>query len=127
MMDKGVACYKSMFDLKLVSDPAKIYYEIAQRYFGKNNINKALEYFLKVQEVNPSLNFIHFYLALCYEALSDYDNAEKEASSFLFKDPDNWVLHYALADIYGKEEGWSKRKQNLKRYMKSLKKRGCRK
>ena len=54
LMDRGVACYKSMFDMKLVGDPAKIYYEIAQRYFEKNDINKALEYFLKVQEVIPA-------------------------------------------------------------------------
>lgn len=122
MMDKGVACYKSMFDLKLVSDPAKIYYEIAQRYFEKNNINKALEYFLKVQEANSSLNFIHFYLALCYEALSDYDNAEKEASSFLLKDPDNWVLHYALADIYGKRGRVVEKEAELKKVHEILKK-----
>ena len=45
MMDKGVACYKSMLDLKLAGDPAKIYYEIGQRYFEKNDIKTALEYF----------------------------------------------------------------------------------
>ncbi len=122
LMDRGVACYKSMFDMKLVGDPAKIYYEIAQRYFEKNDINKALEYFLKVQEANPSLNFIHFYLALCYEALSDYDNAEKEANSFLIKDPDNWVLHYALADIYGKRGRVLEKELELKKVHEILKK-----
>ncbi|HHT9128137.1 MAG TPA: tetratricopeptide repeat protein, partial [Candidatus Wujingus californicus] len=45
LMEKGAECYKSMFDMKLVSDPAKIYYEIGQRYFEKNDIKKALEYF----------------------------------------------------------------------------------
>ncbi len=122
MMDRGVACYKSMFDMKLVSDPAKIYYEIGQRYFEKNDVNKALEYFLKVQEANPGLNFIHFYLALCYDALSDYDNAENEANAFLKKDPDNWVLHYALADIYGKRGRTQEKDAELKKVQEILRK-----
>ena len=40
MMEKGAECYQNMFDLKLVSEPAKIYYEIGQRYFEKNDIKK---------------------------------------------------------------------------------------
>lgn len=122
MMDRGVACYKSMFDMKLVGDPAKIYYEIGQRYFEKNDVNKALEYFLKVQETNPGLNFIHFYLALCYDALNDYDSAVNEANTFLKKDPDNWVIHYALADIYGKTGRTLEKDAELKKVQEILRK-----
>lgn len=122
MMDKGVACYKSMFDLKLVGDPAKIYYEIGQRYFEKNDVKTALEYFLKVQEANPSLNFVHFYLALCYDALNDYDHAVNEANTFLKKEPDNWITHYALAEIYGKTGRTLERDAEVKTMQEILKK-----
>ena len=122
MMDKGVACYNNMFDLKLVSDPAKVYYEIGQKYFEKNNVTMALEYFLKVQEASPGLNFIHFYLALCYEALNDYDRAVSEANTFLKKEPANWVIHYALAEMYAKTGRMPERDVEVKKIQEILKK-----
>lgn len=47
MMEKGIECYKSMFDMKLVSEPAKIYYEIGQKYFEKNDTKKGPGIFFK--------------------------------------------------------------------------------
>ena len=113
MMEKGAECYKNMFDLKLVSEPAKIYYEIGQRYFEKNDIKKALEYFLKVKEADPKLSFASFYLTLCYDALNDYKNALKESNVFLEKDPDNWVMHLAVSEIYGKMKNESKKSEEI--------------
>ncbi|HHT9110589.1 MAG TPA: tetratricopeptide repeat protein [Candidatus Brocadiaceae bacterium] len=113
MTEKGSECYQNMFDLKLVSEPAKIYYEIGQRYFEKNDIKKALEYFLKVREADPTMVSVRFYLSLCYDALNDYENAIKEAVSFLEKEPGNWIVHLALSDIYGKINNEAKKKEEL--------------
>ena len=122
LMEKGAECYKNMFDLKLVSEPAKIYYEIGQRYFEKNDIKKALEYFLKVKEADPKLSFASFYLTLCYDALNDYDNAVKESKVFLEKDTDNWVMHLALSEIYGRMKDESKRDGEIKKTQEILRK-----
>ncbi len=122
MMEKGAECYKSMFDMKLVNDPAKIYYEIGQRYFEKNDVKKALEYFLKVKEINPSLSFISFYLTLCYNALNDYDNAVHEAKIFLEKESDNWIIHLVLSEIYGKTKNESGRDAEMEKTRDILKK-----
>jgi len=122
MMEKGAECYKNMFDLKLVSEPAKIYYEIGQRYFEKNDIKKALEYFLKVKEADPKLSFASFYLTLCYDALNDYENAVKESKAFLEKDTDNWVMHLALSEIYGRMKIESKRNEEIKKTQEILEK-----
>jgi len=122
MMEKGAECYKNMFDLKLVSEPSKIYYEIGQRYFEKNDIKKALEYFLKVKEADPKLTFASFYLTLCYDALNDYKNALKESNAFLEKDPDNWVMHLALSEIYGKMENTVKMSEEIRKTQEILKK-----
>jgi len=122
MMEKGAACYKDMFDRKLVSEPAKIYYEIGQRYFEKNDIKKALEYFLKVKESDPKLSFASFYLTLCYDALSDYENAVKESKVFLAKDPENWVMHLALSEIYGRMKQESKKNEEIKKTQEILRK-----
>jgi len=121
MMEKGIECYKSMFDMKLVSEPVKIYYEIGQRYFEKNDTKKALEYFLKAKEADPKLSFASFYLTLCYDALNDYDSAVKEAKIFLEKEPDNWVMHLALSDIYGKTKNESKRREEIEKTQEILK------
>ncbi len=115
MMEKGIECYKSMFDMKLVSDPVKIYYEIGQQYFEKNNTKKALEYFLKAKETDPKLTFTSFYITLCYNALNDYENAIKEAKIFLEKEPNNWVMHLALSEIYGKIKNESKRNEEIEK------------
>ncbi|MDN3514997.1 MAG: tetratricopeptide repeat protein [Candidatus Brocadia sp.] len=115
MMEKGIECYQNMFEMKLVSEPVKIYYEIGQKYFEKNDIKKALEYFLKAKEADPKLSFASFYLTLCYDALNDYDNAVKEAKSFLEKEPDNWVMHLALSEIYGKTNNESKRGEEIEK------------
>ena len=122
MMEKGAECYQNMFDLKLVSEPAKIYYEIGQRYFEKNDIKKALEYFLKVKETDPKLSFAGFYLTLCYDALNDYKNALKESNAFLEKDPDNWVMHLALSEIYGKIKNESKKSEEIEKTREILRK-----
>jgi tetratricopeptide (TPR) repeat protein len=122
MMEKGAECYQNMFDLKLVSEPAKIYYEIGQRYFEKNDIKKALEYFLKVKETDPKLSFASFYLTLCYDALNDYKNALRESDAFLEKDPDNWVMHLALSEIYGKIKNESKKSEEVEKTRKILRK-----
>lgn len=122
MMEKGAECYKNMFDLKLVSEPSKIYYEIGQRYFEKNDIKKALEYFLKVKETDPKLSFASFYLTLCYDALNDHENAIRESKIFLEKDPDNWVMHLALSEIYGKMKNEVKRSEEAKKTQEILKK-----
>lgn len=122
MMEKGAECYKNMFDLKLVSDPSKIYYEIGQRYFEKNDIRKALEYFLKVKETDPNLSLVSFYLTLCYDALNDYDNAIHEAKIFLEKEPDNWVTHFALSEIYEKTKNESGRDEEMKKIQDILEK-----
>lgn len=111
-----------MFDMKLVNDPAKIYYEIGQRYFEKNDVKKALEYFLKVKEINPSLSFISFYLTLCYNALNDYDNAVHEAKIFLEKESDNWIIHLVLSEIYGKTKNESGRDAEMEKTRDILKK-----
>lgn len=122
MMEKGIECYKLMFDMKLVSDPVKIYYEIGQKYFEKNDVKKALEYFLKVKEADPNLSFASFYLTLCYDALHDYDNAIKEAKVFLEKEPDNWVMHLALSEIYEKTNNESEQGEEIKKIRDILKK-----
>ena len=122
MMEKGAECYKSMFEMKLVNEPAKIYYEIGQKYFEKNDIKKALEYFLKVKDADPKLNFIYFYLTLCYDALNDYDKALNEAKIFLEKEPDNWAMHLALSEIYGKTQNEPKRNEEIEKAQKILKK-----
>ncbi|MFN3532252.1 MAG: tetratricopeptide repeat protein [Candidatus Brocadia sp.] len=122
MMEKGIECYESMFDMKLVSEPVKIYYEIGQKYFEKNDIKKALEYFLRVKEADPNLSFASFYLTLCYDALRDYDNAIKEAKVFLEKEPDNWVMHLALSEIYEKTNDGSKQSEEIKKITEILKK-----
>ncbi|MDE2216784.1 MAG: tetratricopeptide repeat protein [Planctomycetota bacterium] len=122
MMEKGAECYKSMFEMKLVNEPSKIYYEIGQKYFEKNDMKKALEYFLKAQDADPKLNFIHFYLTLCYDALNDYDNALNEAKIFLEKEPDNWAMHLALFEICGKTKNESKRNEEIEKAQEILKK-----
>lgn len=122
MMEKGAECYKSMLEMKLVNDPTKIYYEIGQRYFEKNDIKKALEYFLKIKEVDPKSNLIGFYLTLCYNALNDYDNAVHEAKGFLEKEPDNWIIHLVLSEIYGKIKNETGRDDEMKKTEDILKK-----
>jgi len=122
VMEKVSECYQSMFDMKLVTEPAKIYYELGQRYFEKNDIKKAIEYFLKVKEADPKLSFASFYLTLCYDALNDYDNAVNESKIFLGKEPDNWVMHLALSEIYEKTKNESKRNEEVKRTLEILEK-----
>ncbi|MDR4509573.1 MAG: tetratricopeptide repeat protein [Candidatus Brocadiaceae bacterium] len=102
MVEEGAACYLRMLDLKLVTDPAKIYYVIGQNYFEKNDILKAIDYFIRTKEADPLLNSVYFYLTLCYDQIEDYSNAEKEAKKYLSKDPDNWAMHLALSEIYRK-------------------------
>ncbi len=121
MMEKGIECYRAMFDMKLVSEPVKIYHDIGQRYFEKNDIKKALEYFLKAKEADPKLGFASFYLTLCYDALNDYDNAIKESKIFLQKEPDNWVMHLALSEIYGKTKNESKKSEEIGKAQEILK------
>lgn len=121
MMEKGAECYKSMFDMKLVTDPAKIYYEIGLKYFEKNDMKKALEYFIMVKQSDPKLNFAGFYLTLCYDALKDYDNAIREAYIFLEQEPDNWVMHLALSEIFEKTKNGLKKDAEMKRAQEILK------
>lgn len=121
MMEKGIECYQAMFEMKLVSEPVKIYYEVGQRYFEKNDTKKALEFFLKAKEADPKLSFTSFYITLCYDALNDYDNAIKEAKIFLEKEPDNWVMHLALSEIYGKTKDTSKRNEEIEKTQEILK------
>src|SRR3989304_3402697 len=122
MMEKVSECYQSMFRRVLFRSPAKIYYEIGQRYFEKNDIKKALEYFLKVKEADPKLSFASVYLTLCYDALNDYANAVKESKAFLEKDTDNWVMHLALSEIYGRMKIESKRNEEIKKTQEILEK-----
>ncbi|UJS18310.1 MAG: tetratricopeptide repeat protein [Candidatus Jettenia sp.] len=122
MMEKGAECYKSMLDMKLVNEPAKIYYEIGRRYFEKNDIKNALEYFLLVKKVDPNLNFANFYLTLCYDALNDYSHAINEGKAFLEKEPDNWIMHFALSDIYRKIHDESKRNEEIEKTQEILRK-----
>ncbi|TVM00912.1 MAG: hypothetical protein CV087_11515 [Candidatus Brocadia sp. WS118] len=122
MMETGIACYQSMFDMKLVSDPVKIYYEIGQKYFEKNDIKKALEYFLKAKKADPKLSFTSFYLTLCYDILKDYDNAIKEGIAFLEKEPENWAMHLALSEIYEKTKNESGKNEELRKTQEILKK-----
>ena len=75
-------------------------------------ILKAIEY-LKVKEADPKLSFASFYLTLCYDALNDYDNAVNESKIFLGKEPDNWVMHLALSEIY-ENKNESKRNEEAK-------------
>lgn len=121
MMEKGIACYTNMFDMKLVTEPVKIYYEIGQKYFEKNDIKNALEYFLKAKQTDPTLSFVSFYLTLCYDALNDYDSAIQEAKIFLEKEPNNWVMHLALSDVYGKIKNESKKKEEIEKAQEILK------
>ncbi|MEB2309206.1 MAG: tetratricopeptide repeat protein [Candidatus Brocadiaceae bacterium] len=120
-MEKGVDCYQSMFDLNLINEPVKIYYEIGQKYFEKNEIKKAREYFLKAKQADPKLSFTSFYLTLCYDMLKDYDNAIKEAMIFLEKEPDNWAMHLALSEIYDKTRNEPKKNEEIKRTQEILK------
>lgn len=122
MTEKGAECYKSMLDMKLVNEPAKIYYEIGRRYFEKNDIKNALEYFLMVKEADPKLNFASFYLTLCYDALNDYSHAINEGNAFLEKEPNNWIMHFALSDIYRKIHDESKRNEEIEKTQEILRK-----
>ncbi|MCF6159173.1 MAG: tetratricopeptide repeat protein [wastewater metagenome] len=122
MMEKGAECYKSMLDMKLVSDPAKIYSEIGLKYFEKNNIKKSLEYFLKVKEADPDLSLASFYLTLCYDALDDYASAVHEANNFLQKEPNNWIMHFALSEIYGKMNDTKKKDEEIEKVKEILNK-----
>lgn len=122
MMEKGIDCYQSMFDRKLVSEPVKIYYEIGKKYFEKNDIRKALEYFLKAKQADPNLSFTSFYLTLCYDMLKDYDNAIKEARIFLRKEPNSWAMHLALSEIYEKTGNGSGHHEEIRKTQEILKK-----
>ncbi|KKO20355.1 MAG: tetratricopeptide repeat protein [Candidatus Brocadia sp.] len=122
MMEKGVDCYQSMFDRKLVSEPVKIYYEIGKKYFEKNDIKKAVEYFLKAKYADPKVSFTSFYLTLCYDILKDYDNAIKEAHVFLQKEPGNWAMHLALSEIYEKTGNESEHQEETRKTQEILKK-----
>lgn len=121
LIEEGAECYKSMLDMKLVSEPARIYYEIGLRYFEKNDMKKALEYFLLAKQTDPNLNLASFYLTFSYDELGDYDNAIHEANTFLQKEPDNWVIHLALSEIYEKIKNESKRDENIEKTQEILK------
>ena len=68
------------------------------------------------------MSFTSFYLTLCYDALNDYENAVKESKAFLEKDTDNWVMHLALSEIYGRMKIESKRNEEIKKTQEILEK-----
>ena len=68
------------------------------------------------------MSFASFYLTLCYDALNDHENAVRESKIFLEKDPDNWVMHLALSEIYGKMKNEVKRSEEAKKTQEILKK-----
>lgn len=121
MMEKGVKYYQSLFEKKLVNEPAKIYYEIGLRYFEKDDVKEASKYFSKAKEADPKLSQASFYLVLCYDALDNYENAVNEAMAFLEKHDDNWVMHLALSDIYGKMKNETKRSGEIEKTREILK------
>ncbi|MGQ3684033.1 MAG: tetratricopeptide repeat protein [Candidatus Loosdrechtia sp.] len=121
MTEEGVECYKSMLDTKLVSEPAKIYYEIGLRYFEINNMEKAVEYFLLAKQADPNLNHASLYLTFSYDGLGDYENAIREANKFLQKEPDSWIIHLTLSEIYEKIKDKTKRDENIEKTREILK------
>jgi tetratricopeptide (TPR) repeat protein len=88
--DEAIAHYEKA----LVINPAdgSAYNNIGNVYLrGKNDPEKALEYYIQATTIQPSFNYGWLNLAICQKALGDIENAKKTISDALniLKNDDN--------------------------------------
>ncbi|NLM01207.1 MAG: hypothetical protein GX220_07130 [Treponema sp.] len=78
------------------------YYQIAEEYVKLKKYPKAIEYYLKIENITDYTNSVRYKLARCYAMNSDWDNATKMYNLLLESDSENISLLCSLAYVYAK-------------------------
>lgn len=68
--------------------------------YKRNKFTDAITMLIKSIELEPVCGECRKYLGLSYYGLEDYANADAALSRAVAFFPDDWDIHYALADIY---------------------------
>ena len=86
--------------LEREGDNAEIFNNIGLCYSNLGNDEKAEEYFLKAQALNPKLPQIYVNLADIYYKQKDFDSGIQLLSQGVYEMPENMVLRHYLARFY---------------------------
>ena len=119
--DKAISCLNAIIDLKVTSEPFKIYYEIGKLQYKNDDLENAIETFNKVKGLNPFIRNVYSYLASCYEISGRYEEAINEINVLMAKSPNDWSIHLALSRIYSKIEKDDKSENHLDKVVQILK------
>jgi len=80
------------------------YYKRGVEFYQNNEIDKAIEEFLKLVEEKPDFGPGYYNLGTCYLAKEDYPKAEKYLKKALEYFPDNAQLYINLSTVYVETE-----------------------
>jgi len=72
---KALTCYDEV--LQFIKADEKLTYQIAECYFGLDNIESAKKYYLKAVQLNPSHDELFFQIGKCYEREFSLKMAER--------------------------------------------------
>ena len=86
--------------LETEGDNAEIYNNIGLCYANLSSNEKAEDYFLKAQALNPKLPQIYVNLADIYYKQKDFDSGIQLLAQGVYELPDNLVLRHYLARFY---------------------------
>lgn len=103
-LDRAISCLTAIVDLKVTSEPFKIYYEIGKLQYKNGDVENAIETFKKVKDLNPFITNVYSFLASCYEIAGRFEDAINEINVLVAKSPNDWSIHLALSRIYNKME-----------------------
>lgn len=95
-----MALEQSLKALEISPTFVRTYYEIAQAYLNKKDIQKAIEWFKKVKALNPEVKLSHWYLGIAYAQKGDLNKAVQviEDSGYPYKDSEIDALR--MVEVY---------------------------
>ncbi len=103
--DKALVSFRNILELSNAVAIDDYYKEQANYYMGriyynKNQVERSLEYFKKVVEINPDNNIAFYLLVRILLDKYNYDEAKKYASYYITKFPENLMMYASLGRIY---------------------------
>jgi len=88
--------------LSLSPDDADILRDLGIRHFNLGNTAAAIEALQKAHSIDENDSSTIFYLGRSYETTGDYRTSLRFYEEFLKKNPDDTLIYYNLAMLYGK-------------------------
>jgi len=111
--DPAISCFKNALKNNLYATPHFAYNNLGLAYYNKGESHRAIEYYQKAVQFQPSYSRSYHNMAIAFESMEQWEKAIESYKKSIRYAPDNPVSYFYLGRLYMKLNQPTLAAQNL--------------